>query len=642
MHTRLEEADPSGSRLAAFYAERAAGGAGLIVTGGISPNAAGVSFEGGARLDCESSMLAHRHVTSAVHRSGGRIALQILHAGRYGVDGLAVAPSALRSPISSVTPREMSASNIRETIGDYARCAALAESAGYDGVEIMAGEGYLPNLFLAPRTNRRVDEWGGDLAHRMRFTLEVTAAVRGATRPDFAVILRLSLLDLVEDGCDWREIVELARQGEEAGADAISTSIGWHEARAPTIATLVPRAAFTWVTRRLKGEVAIPLITSHRINDPVVAETVISRGDADMVSLARPFLADPHFSAKARAGDLASINTCIACNQACLDHYFSEKVASCLVNPLACRETEIVLSPTMRPRRVAVVGAGPAGLAFAASAAEVGHKVTLFEAGSEVGGQFNLAKLIPGKEEFSETIRYFRHRVDQLGVETRLNHRVSADDLAYFDHVALATGVLPRRPEIDGIDHPSVASYADVLLGRRRAGANVAIIGAGGIGFDVAEFLSHREGSGADEFYEEWGIDRAYTRRGGLTEPRRFGSTRQVWLLQRRRGAVGKDLGRSTGWIKRSLLARRGVEMIDGSSYERIDDEGLHITSPSGRRLLPADTIVVCAGQESERSLVSELAKLTVPFSVVGGAHVAAELDAKRAIEHGTRAALTL
>ncbi len=642
MHTGLEEAPDGYPRMAEFYAERARGGAGLIVTGGIAPNLAGRVKPKSAQLSFPWQVERHRQVTDAVHRAGGKIAMQILHTGRYAYHPLAVAPSALRAPIAPFKPRALTRWGVRKTIADYARCAVLAQRAGYDGVEIMGSEGYLINQFVAPQTNQRTDEWGGSFENRIRFPVEIVRRTREKVGREFIIVYRLSMLDLVEGGSTWDEIVALAKAIEAAGATIINTGIGWHEARVPTIATMVPRAAFTWVTRRMKREVGIPLVTTNRINDPAVAEEVLARGDADMVSMARPFLADAHFVAKAAAGRADDINTCIACNQACLDHVFEQKLATCLVNPFACRETELRLVPAAPAKRVAVVGAGPAGLACATTAAERGHDVTLFEAAAEIGGQFNLARRIPGKEEFAETLRYFRRRIEQTGVRLVLGRRVEAADLAGFDAVLLATGIVPRRPEIPGIDHPKVANYVDVVEGRRQVGARVAIIGAGGIGFDVAELVTHAGGDDIATFRDEWGIDLQCAARGGLKAPKEPPPPRQVWMMQRRESKVGSDLAKTTGWIRRTLLKKRGVTMLSGVVYERIDDAGLHIRAGGKDHVLPVDTIVICAGQEPRRELVAGLEAAGVKPVLIGGADVAAELDAKRAIEQGTTVALAL
>jgi 2,4-dienoyl-CoA reductase (NADPH2) len=646
MHTGLEE-EPNGfEKMAAFFAERAKGGAGLIVTGGFAPNLAGRGAPKASQLSFPWQVGKHRIVTDAVHAAAGKICLQILHTGRYAYHPLAVSASRMKSPISPFAPRALSGWGVKKTIADYARCARLAQKAGYDGVEIMGSEGYLINQFIAPKTNHRTDEWGGPFENRIRFAVEIVRRTREKVGPNFIIIFRLSMLDLVEDGSTWEEVVQLAKAIEAAGATIINTGIGWHEARIPTIATMVPRAAFTWVTRRMKGEVKIPLITTNRINAPDVAEDVLARGDADMVSMARPFLADAEFVNKAASGRADEINTCIACNQACLDHIFERKTCSCLVNPRACNETELVIKPAVAKKKVAVVGAGPAGLAFATTAAERGHDVTLFEASGEIGGQFNLAKRIPGKEEFGETLRYFRRRLDATGVKVKVSHRATAEELAAggFDHVALATGILPRTPEIPGIDHPKVARYIDVIEGRREAGRKVAIVGAGGIGFDVAELLSH--GGGApndiDHFRNEWGIDATYAVRGGLKKASDEPPPRQIWLLQRKTSKVGDGLAKTTGWIRRTLLKRRNVKMLAGVSYEKIDDAGLHVRLGDESQVLDVDTIVLCAGQEPRRELLAGLQQAGVAVSLIGGADVAAELDAKRAIDQGTRAAAAL
>ncbi|MFZ2855512.1 MAG: NADPH-dependent 2,4-dienoyl-CoA reductase [Rhodocyclaceae bacterium] len=650
MHTGLEEAPNGFARLAAFYAERARGGVGLIVTGGIGPNQDGVVMPGATALADEAHAEQHREITAAVHRAGGKIALQILHTGRYAYHRSALAPSALQAPISPARPRAMSVADIRRTIADYANCAKLARFAGYDGVEVMGSEGYLINQFIAPQTNERDDDWGGAFENRIRFAIETVRAVRAACGADFIVIYRLSMLDLVEGGSSWDEIVALAKAIEAAGATLINTGIGWHEARIPTIATMVPRAAFAWVTRRMMGQVGIPLITTNRINTPEVAEQLIASGCADMVSMARPFLADADFVNKAAAGRGDEINTCIACNQACLDHIFNGKLASCLVNPRACHETELLIEKAGAPKKIAVVGAGPAGMACAATAAERGHQVTLFDAASVIGGQFNLARRIPGKEEFAETLRYFKRRLEITGVTLRLGECVDAGQLAQagFDHVVLATGIVARRLEIPGADHAKVVSYIDLIEGRKEAGARVAVIGAGGIGFDVGEFLTHpltHAHDGQDElvrFQSEWGIDTEFKARGGLKAAHDDPAPRQVWLLQRKATKVGDGLAKTTGWIRRTLLKKRGVTMLAGVGYERIDDAGLHIRVDGQAQCLPVDTIVVCAGQEPRRELEAGLQAAGMPYALIGGADVASELDAKRAIEQGTRLAAAL
>jgi 2,4-dienoyl-CoA reductase (NADPH2) len=654
MHTGLEEAPNGFAKLAAFYAARARGGVGLIVTGGIAPNFSGRIDPHHSQLSFAWQVPKHRTVTEAVHAAGGRIAMQILHGGRYSYHPLAVAPSALKSPITPFRPRALTSWGVRRTIADYARCAVLAQRAGYDGVEIMGSEGYLINQFVAPQTNLRDDDWGGSFLNRIRFPVAIVRRTREAVGPNFIIIYRLSMLDLVEGGSSWDEVVALAQAVEAAGATIINTGIGWHEARIPTIATMVPRAAFAWVTRRLKGAVKIPLIATNRINDPATAETVLARGDADMVSMARPFLADADFVAKAAQGRADEINTCIGCNQACLDQIFERQTATCLVNPYACRETEIVFTPAAARRKVAVVGAGPAGMACALTAAERGHDVSLFDAAAEIGGQFNLARRIPGKEEFAETLRYFRVRLAKAGVKLRLDHRVVAPDLQGYDEVILASGVLPRTPTIPGIEHAKVASYVDVVEGRREPGRRVAIIGAGGIGFDVAELLTagepadgHLSDGGADDpaiaaFRDEWGIDAGYGARGGLKPAHEPPPPRQVWLLQRKQSKVGASLAKTTGWIRRTLLKRRGVVMIAGVEYDRIDDAGLHIRVDGEPQSLDVDTIVICAGQEPRRDLVAALEAAGVRPRLIGGADVAVELDAKRAIDQGTRIALAL
>jgi len=646
MHTGLEEAPKGFARLAAFYAERARGGVGLIVTGGIAPNQDGVVMPGAAALENEAQAEKHRQITDAVHQAGGKIAMQILHTGRYAYHRGAVAPSAVQAPISPIRPRELSEEDIERTLNDYARCAGLAQLAGYDGVEVMGSEGYLINQFVAQQTNFREDGWGGSFENRSRFALETVRRVRATTGPNFIIIFRLSMLDLVEGGSTWDEIVTLAKAVEAAGATIINTGIGWHEARIPTIATMVPRAAFVWVTRRLMGEVGIPLVTTNRINAPEVAEEVIASGSADMVSMARPFLADADFVNKAAAGRADEINTCIACNQACLDEIFEGRLTFCLVNPRACRETELLIEKTVAPKRIAVVGAGPAGMACALTAAERGHWVTLFDAAPEIGGQFNLARRIPGKEEFSETLRYFDRSLDRAGVTLELGRTCTAPELAEagFEHVVLATGIVPRRPELPGIEHEKVISYADLIEGYRIAGERVAIIGAGGIGFDVAEFLTHTDDDQdeLERFQSEWGIDPEFANRGGLKPPTRATGQRQVWLLQRKAAKVGDGLAKTTGWIRRTLLKKRGVQMLSGVTYERIDDAGLHIVVDGQQQCLPVNHVIICAGQEPRRDLEEGLRAANVPVSLIGGADVANELDAKRAIDQGTRLAATL
>ncbi|MFF0474907.1 FAD-dependent oxidoreductase [Streptomyces sp. NPDC004284] len=645
MHVGLEETEHGFERMAAFYAERARGGVGLIVTGGIAPNEAGRPWDGGAKLTTAEEVAEHRLITDAVHAEGGRIAMQILHFGRYAYHPGLVGPSPLKAPISPFVPNELSDAEVEQTVEDYARCAELAKEAGYDGVEVMGSEGYLINEFIAAATNQRTDRWGGSYENRVRFPLEIVRRIRERVGEDFILVYRLSMLDLVPGGSTLDEVVALAKEIEAAGATIINTGIGWHEARIPTIATSVPRGAYTWVTKKLMGAVSVPLVTSNRINTPEVAEEILADGRADLVSLARPFLADPDFVAKASADRADTINTCIGCNQACLDHTFSLKITSCLVNPRACHETELVLSPTRLAKRVAVVGAGPAGLACAVSAAGRGHSVTLFDAAAEIGGQLNIAKRVPGKEEFDETLRYFRVQLAERGIDVRLNTYVSAADLAEYDEVVVATGVTPRTPGIAGEDHPSVLSYLDVLRDGAPVGERVAIIGAGGIGFDVAEFLTDGgEGASQDPetYFRQWGVDTSYENRGGLRAPERNAPPRQVHLLQRKTSKVGAGLGKTTGWIHRTELKHRGVTMVAGVSYERIDDAGLHVTIDGEPQLLPVDTVVLCAGQEPRRDLYEELIAAGRSAHLIGGADVAAELDAKRAIDQGTRLAATL
>ncbi|MFC9734108.1 FAD-dependent oxidoreductase [Streptomyces roseolus] len=645
MHVGLEETEHGFERMAAFYAERARGGAGLIVTGGIAPNEAGRPWDGGAKLTTGEEVAEHKLITDAVHAEGGRIAMQILHFGRYAYHPALVAPSAIQAPISPFVPNELTDAEVEQTVEDYARCAELAREAGYDGVEVMGSEGYLINEFIAAATNHRTDRWGGSYENRVRFPLEIVRRIRERVGADFIIVYRLSMLDLVPGGSTLEEVVRLAQEIEAAGATIINTGIGWHEARIPTIATSVPRGAYTWVTKKLMGSVSVPLVTSNRINTPEVAEEILADGRADLVSLARPFLADPAFVNKAAAGRAETINTCIGCNQACLDHTFNLKITSCLVNPRACHETELVLSPTRLAKRIAVVGAGPAGLACAVSAAERGHTVTLFDAASEIGGQLNVAKRVPGKEEFDETLRYFRVQLAEHGIDVRLDTHVSAADLDGYDEVVVATGVTPRDPGIEGQDHPSVLSYLDVLRDGAPVGERVAVIGAGGIGFDVAEFLTDGgEGASQDPetYFRQWGVDTSYENRGGLRAPERNAPPRKVHLLQRKTTKVGAGLGKTTGWIHRTELKHRGVAMVAGVTYDRIDDEGLHLTVDGEPQVLPVDTVVLCSGQEPRRGLYEELVASGRTAHLIGGADVAAELDAKRAIDQGTRLAATL
>jgi 2,4-dienoyl-CoA reductase (NADPH2) len=647
MHTGLEDHRRDFPKLAAYFAERAAGGVGMMVTGGFAPNIEGWLKPFAGKLGWPWEARKHRQVSSAVHEHGAKICLQLLHAGRYAYHPLSVAPSKLKAPINPFTPRALSPRGIERQIDAFANAAKLARDGGYDGVEIMGSEGYLLNEFTAPRTNKRTDAWGGNAENRFRFAMEIVRRVREACGRDFILIYRLSMLDLVEGGNDWGAIAAQARAAEAAGATIINTGIGWHEARIPTIATSVPRAAFAGVTAKLRPHVSLPLVATNRINMPDVAEAVLARGDADMVSMARPLLADPQWVDKARGNRAQAINTCIACNQACLDHVFENKRASCLVNPRACHETELVIAKATAPKRIAVVGAGPAGLACATTAAERGHRVTLFDAANDIGGQFNLAKRIPGKEEFHEPLRYFRHRIDETGVELRLATRVEADGLRGFDAVVVATGVSPRRVDFPGADHPKVVGYLDVLQGRVVPGAKVAIVGAGGIGFDVAEFLV-QEGPSASldaaRWMAEWGIDPDFESAGGLARPQPEPPARQVWLLQRSPGKPGAKLAKTTGWIHRSALKAKGVKMLGGVEYLGIDVAGFRIRIDGSEQVLPVDHVVVCAGQEPQRGLFDRLraAAPGLETHLIGGADVAAELDAKRAIDQGTRLAARL
>ncbi|WP_024683177.1 NADPH-dependent 2,4-dienoyl-CoA reductase [Pseudomonas syringae] len=651
MHTGLEELPGGFERMATYFAERARGGVGLMVTGGIAPNEEGGVYDGAAKLTNVEEADRHRLVTRAVHEAGGKICLQILHAGRYAYSRKQVAPSAIQAPINPFMPRELDEEGIEKQIADFVNCSALARSAGYDGVEIMGSEGYFINQFLAAHTNHRTDRWGGSYENRMRLAVEIVRRVREAVGAQFIIIFRLSMLDLVEGGSSWEEIVELAKAVEQAGATLINTGIGWHEARIPTIATKVPRAAFSKVTAKLRGSVSIPLITTNRINTPEVAERILSEGDADMVSMARPFLADPEFVNKAAAGHAERINTCIGCNQACLDHTFGGKLTSCLVNPRACHETELNYLPTLQVRKIAVVGAGPAGLAAATVAAQRGHEVTLFDSASEIGGQFNIAKRVPGKEEFAETLRYFRNKVQETGVQLRIGNRVKAADLlgAGFDEVILATGIAPRTPAIPGIDNPMVLSYLDVILQRKPVGRRVAVIGAGGIGFDVSEFLVHQGVATSldrEAFWKEWGIDTTLQARGGVAgvKPEVHAPARQVFLLQRKSSKVGDGLGKTTGWIHRTGLKNKQVQMLNAVQYLKIDDAGLHIRigEDGEEKLLAVDNVVICAGQDPLRELYDDLLNAGQSVHLIGGADVAAELDAKRAIDQGSRLAATL
>lgn len=647
MHTGLEEYPDGAERLAAFYAERARHGVALIVTGGIAPALSGVGMEGGATLNDASQLPHHRVITDAVHEEGGKIALQILHTGRYSYQPHLVAPSAIQAPINRFTPHELTHDEILQLIDDFAHCAQLAREAGYDGVEVMGSEGYLINEFLTVRTNQRDDEWGGDYARRMRFAVEVVRAVRQRVGSDFIIIYRLSMLDLVENGGTFDETVQLAQAIEAAGATIINTGIGWHEARIPTIATPVPRGAFSWVTRKLKGHVTVPLVTTNRINDPQVADDILARGDADMVSMARPFLADAELLSKAQSGRADEINTCIGCNQACLDQIFVGKVTSCLVNPRACHETKMPIVPAEHKKSLAVVGAGPAGLAFAINAAARGHDVTLFDALAEIGGQFNIAKQIPGKEEFYETLRYYRRMIEVTGVTLKLNRFVTADDLQPFDEAILACGIEPRKPSIEGIDHPKVLTYLEVLRDKTPVGKRVAIIGCGGIGFDTAMYLSQPGDPSSQsiaEFCVEWGIDTSLQQPGGLHPegPHLPRSPRQIVMLQRKASKPGQGLGKTTGWVHRATLLSRGVKMIPAVSYQKIDDDGLHVLINGEPQLLNVDHVVICAGQEPRRELAEPLRASGKTVHLIGGCDVAMELDARRAIAQGTKLALAI
>ncbi|WP_395339217.1 FAD-dependent oxidoreductase [Ningiella sp. W23] len=646
MHLGLEEEKGGFEKLAAFYAARAKGGIGLIVTGGIAPNIAGWVAPFAGRMSSKRHAKKHKVITEAVHREGGKICMQILHSGRYGYHPLAVSASNAKSPITPFKPRALSASGIHSTIKDYAECANYAKMAGYDGVEIMGSEGYLINQFFCERTNFRDDEFGGSLENRARLAVEIVKQTRARVGDDFILIYRLSMLDLVEGGAPWDEVVYLAKEIEKAGATLINTGIGWHEARVPTIVTSVPRAAFTWITKRMKSEVSIPLITTNRINTPEIAEQVLADGHADMVSMARPLLADPDFVLKAMRNESDQINTCIACNQACLDHAFEQKRASCLVNPQACYETELIFKSVVAPKKLGVVGAGPAGLAFATYAAERGHVVHVFEQSGEIGGQFNYAKQIPGKEEFYETLRYYKRRMEVLGVEVHLNTRADAD-LLYnqgFDDVILATGIKPRTPQIEGIEHPKVLSYIDVLRDHKAVGKRVAVIGAGGIGFDVSEYLVEQNhlATDIDKWLDHWGVDKAYKQGGALKAKALETPPREVFLLQRKASKVGKGLGKTSGWVHRASLANHKVQMINNVSYQKIDDNGLHVLIGDKPHTFDVDHIIICAGQEPLRELENSVLAKGLNVHVIGGADVAAELDAKRAIRQGAELAAAI
>lgn len=643
MHTGLEEAHDGFKKLSAFYAARARGGVGLIVTGGFAPNFRGRLTPLSAEFSSGRAARAHRVITDAVHKEGGKIAIQLLHAGRYAMHPFAVSASGIKAPISKFTPKEMSRRQILKTIDAFARSAELAREAGYDGVELMGSEGYLINQFICQRSNHRTDEWGGSYENRVRFPLELVKAVRARVGTDFIIIFRLSMLDLVEQGSTYDDVVQLAQALEAAGVTILNTGIGWHEARVPTIATQVPRAAFSWVTEKLKGKVSIPLVTCNRINTPEVAESILAADQADMVSMARPFLADADFVLKAEQNRADDINTCIGCNQACLDHVFAGKRASCLVNPQACYETELVLTPAAQHRKVAVIGAGPAGLAFATAAAERGFEVDLYEKNDYIGGQFNLAMQIPGKEEFRETIRYFSRRLSQTGVNLKLGKAVDINELKGYDDVVVSTGVKPRIPAIPGLEaSDKVIDYQTLIRDKVQLGQRVAVIGAGGIGVDVSSMLTEPQDSSLDSWLQDWGIDKTISHAGGLCAPQSEHSERQVWLMQRRPGKMGKGPGKTTGWIHQQVLLKRGVEMLSGVSYEKIDEQGLHISVEGQQRVLEVDHIVLCAGQTSVEELSAPLKELGIKVHVIGGAEFAGEVDAKRVIRQGTELAARL
>lgn len=647
MHTGLEEAKGGFDKMAEFYAARARGGVGLIVTGGISPNVRGRLTPHGSQISHSWHINKHKKVTSAVHEAGGKICLQILHAGRYSYHPLSLAPSAIKAPITPFKPKEMSERQIQKTIEHYARAAKKAQQAGYDGIEVMGSEGYLINQFLCTRTNKRTDRWGGSFASRMQFPVEIMRRIRQAVGDEFIIIYRLSMIDLVEDGHNYEEVVTLGKAIEEAGATIINTGIGWHEARVPTIVTSVPRAAFTWITARLKQELSVPVVACNRINTPEIAETILANGEADMVSMARPLLADADFVNKAQRGQPERINTCIACNQACLDHVFKNQRASCLVNPLACYETELVMTEVKQPKRIGVVGAGPAGLAFACYAAERGHEVHLFDKSAEIGGQFNYAKQIPGKEEFHETLRYFKYRLQDTGVHLHLGKEQTTDDIVdhNFDDIVLATGVEPRLLNIEGVELPHVLGYLDVLRDHREVGKRVAVIGAGGIGFDVSEYLTTTASPTLhnDEWHKIWGIDQTYAERGALmAQPLAEPSPRKVYLMQRKDTKVGAGLGKTSGWVHRNTLKKKGVKMLNSVTYKRIVPEGIEIERDGKVELLAVDNVVVCAGQVSFKPLHEALLSKGQQVHVIGGADVAAELDAKRAIRQGAELAAAI
>jgi 2,4-dienoyl-CoA reductase (NADPH2) len=642
MHTGLEESKNGFAKQAAYFAERAKGGVGLIVTGGVAPNRAGWTSPFGSKLSTHSEAKQHQLITEAVHAEGGKICMQILHTGRYGYHPICVAPSAIKSPISPFKPWKLSRGGIKRTINDFVNCAKLAQEAGYDGVEIMGSEGYLINQFIVSKTNKRTDEWGGSYENRIKFPIEIVRQTREAVGKNFIIIYRLSMLDLVEDGSSWEEVEQLAKAIEKAGATIINTGIGWHEARVPTIATMVPRGGFSWVTKRLMGKLSIPLITTNRINMPDVAEQILADGHANMVSMARPFLADPEFPKKALEGRTDEINTCIACNQACLDHVFERKTASCLVNPRACKELSTIVLPAITKKKIAVVGAGPAGLSASVTLAQRGHEVHLFEANATIGGQFNIAKEIPGKEEFIETLRYYKKQMELHKVQIHLNSIFKQEQATDFDEVVVSTGVSGRTLTIEGINDPKVLSYTDVVLHKKPVGKKVAIIGAGGIGFDVAEFLTNEESNTIPTFMEEWGVDMNYTVRGALQKNHATKSPREVYLLQRSKGKLGGGLGKTTGWIHRAALKMKKVKMIAEVSYEKINEEGFHIKVAGVHQVLDVDNIVICAGQISNNQLYHAIKENYTNVHLIGGALEAGDLDAKRAIEQGYQIGIRL
>lgn len=645
MHTGLEDREKKFPRLARYFAERAEGGVAISVTGGFSPNLEGSFYPGASKMSSNREVKRHLQVTGAVHEAGGKIAMQLLHAGRYAYHPLSVAPNRIKSPITPFAPLALPGWGVKKQIRDFAAAAKLAQKAGYDGVEVMGSEGYFINQFLVEHTNRRTDEWGGSFENRMKMPVQIVKGVREAVGPEFIIIYRLSMLDLIEKGSTWEEVVKLGKAIEAAGATIINTGIGWHEARVPTIVTSVPRAAFTWVSEKFRQEVSIPVCTTNRINDPEVGERIISSGQADMVSMARPLLADPDFVIKAAEGRADEINTCIACNQACLDHTFQAKEASCLVNPRACHETELNYDKTDSPKKVAVVGAGPAGMAAATVAAQRGHKVTLFDQADKIGGQFNMAKRVPGKEEFENTLRYYGRLIETTGVKLKLNTKATPSKLKGFDEVLIATGVTPRMPAIDGIDHPKVLMYTDVLRENAAVGKKVAVVGAGGIGFDISEFITHEgesETLNPEAWNKAWGVDTSFKNRGGLQAKQPSPPAREVILLQRKDESLGKRLGKTSGWVHRTTLRDKHVQMMGNCQYQKIDDQGFHITVAGEPMILDVDNVIICTGQDSLRELLAPLEEMGVKAQLIGGADVASELDAKRAINQGSRVAAAL